>query len=36
MAPAWMIGALPPSMAATILVLPPTRINSTSKPSALK
>src|SRR5713101_9578661 len=35
-APACIIGALPPSMAATILVLPPTRISSTSSPSAVK
>jgi hypothetical protein len=36
MAPAWMIGALPPSMAATMRLLPPTRMSSTSSPSALK
>ena len=35
-APACIIGALPPSMAATILVLPPTRMSSTSSPSAVK
>jgi hypothetical protein len=31
-----MIGALPPSMAATMRVLPPTRINSTSNRSSKK
>src|SRR5947199_10413366 len=35
-APACTNGALPPSMAATILVLPPTRMSSTSSPSAVK
>src|SRR5437870_13533909 len=34
-APAWIMGALPPSIAATILVLPPTRMSSTSSPSAV-
>src|SRR5207253_10586513 len=35
-APACIIGALPPSMAATMRVLPPTRMSSTSSPSAVK
>ena len=35
-APACINGALPPSMAATIRVLPPTRMSSTSSPSAVK
>src|SRR5213080_5568989 len=35
-APACIIGALPPSTAATIRVLPPTRMSSTSSPSAVK
>src|SRR5438876_3788131 len=35
-APACTNGALPPSIAATILVLPPTRMSSTSSPSAVK
>src|SRR5262249_51894555 len=35
-APAWMMGALPPSIAATILVLPPTPMSSTSSASAVK
>src|SRR5215470_9377371 len=35
-APACIIGALPPSMAAAIRVLPPTRISSTSSPSVAK
>src|SRR6201993_4905393 len=35
-AAAWIIGALRQSIAATILVLPPTRISSTSRPSAEK
>ena len=35
-APAWMIGALPPTMDATMRVLPPTRMSSISRLSAAK